>query len=421
MLIDFKITNYRSIKSPQTLSLLGGSGAELPQNLYEATIDGTKTIRLVQSTVIYGANAAGKSNIVGGLNFMRGFIVYSSKESQQGDEIPIEPFLFDHDNKEQPTELEITFTIGKTRYVYGFVIDRFRVYEEWLYTYPAGRIQKLFSRQYDKEKESYDWKFSPKFKGEKNSWKAQTRDNALFLSTAVQLNCEQLKPVFDYFKKDIIVISARETHISPMDSFLYSKTVEGKKELLKFLQLADATIQDFSIETETFSVDHPPFNILSEEIKDNLTNKHSGKEVIKKITLFHGDIALEMTEESDGTNKLFALAGLWCDVFLHGQVLVIDELNNSLHPILIKHLVELFSNPNINKHGAQLIFTTHDTSLLDAEIFRRDQIWFVEKDKNNATQLYPLLDFSPRKAEVIGKGYLQGRYGALPYIGNWGF
>ena len=131
------------------------------------------------------------------------------------------------------------------------------------------------------------------------------------------------------------------------------------------------------------------------------------------------EVLLSINDESGGTQQLFSLAGPLLDVLRRGLVLVIDELDTSLHPLLMRKLVQMFHDPAINSNNAQLIFSTHDTTILDSEIFRRDQIWFVEKDRTLQTRLYPLTDFSPRKDENFGRGYLQGRYGALAFIGEW--
>ena len=155
-------------------------------------------------------------------------------------------------------------------------------------------------------------------------------------------------------------------------------------------------------------------------LKNRIKKELEGKD-FTEINFVHPDAVLNFREESQGTQKLFAFAGNWDDALDNGKVIVVDELERSLHPLAVRFLVNLIANPETNPKNAQLIFSTHDTSLLDADIFRRDQIWFVEKDKEHSTQLYPLLDFSPRKDEAIGKGYLQGRYGALPYVGDWRF
>jgi len=185
------------------------------------------------------------------------------------------------------------------------------------------------------------------------------------------------------------------------------------------MSIADPSISDISSVTEKFSEDILPKN-MPDDIKEKIKAGYEGKDVLTKLEFTHPNNALlDLDEESHGTQKFFAYSGYWIDALENGKVVVVDELDNSLHPLAVRFLINLISDPEKNKNNSQLIFSTHDTSLLDSNIFRRDQIWFVEKDKHNATQLYSLLDFSPRKDEAIGRGYLQGRYGALPYIGDW--
>jgi AAA15 family ATPase/GTPase len=419
MLIEFRLSNYRSISSDQTLSLVAGIGAELPQNI--CALDSDPSLQLVRSAVMYGANAAGKSNLIRALYFMKMLVLVSAKESQQGEEIPVESFLFNKETREQPSQFEIIFSKDKVRYQYGFEVNKHRILEEWLYAYPAGKMQEWFSRKYDKETDRYTWKFSTRnFKGKKELWREATRGNALFLSTAVQLNNEQLLPVFNWFQKDLIVLPAF-AKISPEKSIEQSKTELGKERILKYVAIADPNICDISLETETFSEDKISKN-FPEDVKEKIKKQMVGKEIVTKIDfLYPENILLDIKDESHGAQKLFAIAGYWIDCLEQGKIIAVDEMDNSLHPLLVRFLIKLFFNPEINKNNSQLIFSTHDTSLLDDDLFRRDQIWFVEKDKHHATQLYPLLDFSPRKDEAIGKGYLQGRYGALPYIGEWRF
>ncbi len=417
MLIEFRLSNFRSIRDPQTLSMVAGSGTELPQNI--CVSDSDSNLQLVRSAVIYGANAAGKSNLIRALYFMRRHILFSATKTQQGDKIPVDSFLFDKKVCQQPSKFEITFSKDKVRYQYGFELDKNRILEEWLYAYPSGRVQQWFFRKYNKDTDNYSWKFSKFFTGKKKLWMDSTRSNALFLSTAVQLNNEQLFPVFSWFQKDLAVIPAFN-EVSFSRSIEQLKTAEGKKRILKYINIADPSISDISLAFEKFSEDKLSKK-LPDHIKEMLKVDLAGKEITNLEFIHPDNAALKLRDESHGIQKFLAFAGYWIDALENGKVLVVDELDNSLHPLSVRFLINLISNPEINKKNSQLIFSTHDTSLLDNDIFRRDQIWFVEKDKHNATQLYPLLDFSPRKDEAVGRGYLQGRYGALPYIGEWRF
>lgn len=421
MIIEFKVSNFRSINKKQTFSMVASSATELENNLCDS--DCEAKFRLVRAAVLYGANASGKSNLLRALFFMRNFIITSAKESQQGEKISLESFVFDKTSSSGPSEFEITFIKEKIRYQYGFVADSVRVYEEWLFVYPFNKAQKWFSRIYDEKLQEYSWSFSKFFK--KGKYINQlTRSNTLFLSNAVQLNNEQLAPVFDWFQKDLVLIdspSSKELTFEPTIEFL--KTKDGKKRLLKLMVAADASITDIKLDVKKIDENkiHFPSSMpqeVQEYIKKEIMNQESAI-----INFIHKDenLSLKFHFESEGTYRLFAYAGHWFEALDKGYTLVVDELDNSLHPLLVRFLVKLICDPEINKNNAQLIFSTHDTSLLDNELFRRDQIWFVEKDKANSTQLYSLLDFSPRKHEALERGYLQGRYGALPYIGGWDF
>ncbi|HAT1994490.1 ATP-binding protein [Legionella pneumophila serogroup 1] len=420
MLIEFNVSNFRSIYGKQTFSMVAGHGSELEENLITDASEGR--IRLVRAAVIYGANASGKSNLLSALAFMRMFVNKSAKESQHGEMIPIDSFLFDPNNFNKPSEFEITFIKNEVMYQYGFVLDVNQIFEEWLFAYPFGKAQRWFSRVYDTENKKYSWSFSKFFKGG-NQVKDLTLKNVLFLSNAVKLNNQQLIPVYDWFQNDLMLIDSANTRTFNFKASIeLLKTPEGKNELLKMMTTADPSIADIKLDLKKPN---------EEEIKLPSTmppeiQNYFKQEIMNKdhpiIHFSHAEnILLDLMEESDGTRRLLAFAGKWINAIKNGSVLIVDELDNSLHPLIVRFLVKLICNPETNKNNAQLIFSTHDTSLLDSDAFRRDQIWFVEKDELNSTRLYPLLEFSPRKHEAIGKGYLQGRYGALPYIGQWMF
>ncbi len=421
MLIELSIRNFRSFREKQTLKLTATASKELfENNTFEPPI---KSIpRLIRSAAIYGPNAAGKSNLIMAVSFMKRFVLSSAKESQEREPIPVTPFLFDRETSKKPTEFEMIFISEGVRYQYGFAVDKKRVVEEWLLAYPGNRPQRWFERTYDSTVGEYGWYFGSKFVGTKKLWRSATRDNALFLSTAIQLNNHQLKPVFNWFNSLKVfspkMIWSQEITI---DHCLESRS---KEKVLNFLKAADLSITDIELEEDEFSVDNLPKNfklLFGEEIIKELEG-----EKIWKVNFFHpatdnqGSIMLPIHEESDGTQKLFAYAGPWLEMLTEGRVFFIDEIDTSLHPYIIRFLLSLVHSPRSNENNGQVIFTTHDTSLLDPGIFRRDQIWFVEKDRYNASCLYPLSDFSPRKKEALRKGYMAGRYGAIPYVRDFG-
>ncbi|MBW2631653.1 MAG: ATP-binding protein [Deltaproteobacteria bacterium] len=417
MLIEFSVTNYRSFLSPQSLALTANTAAELQEeNSFVSPVSNLP--RLLRSAVVYGPNAAGKSNLIYAIAFMKSFVLSSAKESQEGEKIDAIPFLFNRQDSRDPSEFEVLFIQDNIRYQYGFAVNSERVTGEWLFAYPESRAQKWFERNYDPETQKDIWYFGPKFTGLRKVWQEATRGNALFLSTAIQLNNEQLKPVFNWFDRKLVVLD-QGTSISHGFSTSECENEEKKKKILKFMNAADPSITDISLEKKEFSMDHLPPD-MPQSIKEEIAKDFKGKKLtelfFKHPSSDNGeDVALDFDEESAGTRKLFAMAGPWLDVLDNGLVLFVDELDTSLHPLLVRFLLNLLHNPETNKHNAQLVFTTHDTTVLDQTLMRRDQVWFVEKDNENATDLYPLSDYKPRKGEALQKGYLYGRYGALPF------
>ncbi|MBC8413036.1 ATP-binding protein [bacterium] len=417
MLIEFNVTNYLSIREQTTLSLVKAKAQELEStNTFDSKAPATP--ELLRSSVLYGANAAGKSNFIKALKLMKQLVLSSASESQAGDRIPTTPFLLDEKSHNQPSEFEVTFVSQGVRYQYGFAVTQERVMEEWLLAYPKGRPQKWIERVYDTNSKTYAWGTMDKLSGKKQTWQDATRANALFLSTAIQLNNQQLIPVFKWFSSTLRVAGIGIW--SPGYSMELCENPETKNTIVEFLKTADLDIDDIELKKEKFDKNILPKDMPSEimnKIEEDLKDKPMFS--IKTIhSLSNGkNVLFDMKNESDGTQKIFALAGPWIDTLKKGYVLIIDELNDNLHPLMVRFLVEMFHCTKTNPNNAQLIFTTHDTSILNQEVFRRDQIWFSEKDKNQSSKLYPLTDFSPRKGvESLERGYLSGRYGALPYL-----
>lgn len=418
MLIEFTVKNYRSIRDEQTLSLVMGKGDEsVETNTFVPKAPAT--VPLLRSVAIYGANAAGKSNVMKALRAMSTLVTQSASRHEPGDELDVAPFLLDDHSASQPTEFEISFVAEGVRFQYGFAVTRKRVAEEWLLAFPNGRPQRWFGRQWDEGKQAYDWEMGSALTGQKQLWQESTRANALFLSTAALLNSQQLQPVYNWFKTTL-----RMTNVAgwnPAYTAAQCQNKDSHDRVLEFLRAADLDIKDVRVESERFSQKHFPAD-MPEELKAKWLEEFKDEEVFEVKTVHAkpggGSIEFPLSEESDGTKKLFAFSGPWLDVLKNGYVLLVDELHDNLHPKIVQFLVQLFHNPETNPNNAQLIFTTHDTSILDQDIFRRDQIWFCEKDDSQATTLYPLTDFSPRKGkrENLEAYYLAGRYGALPYL-----
>jgi len=422
MLIEFSVSNWRSLKETQALNLILAKGNELTEsNSFQPVAPATA--QLLRSAAVYGSNAAGKSNLLRAMRVMKGMVMDSAK-GQRGDAIPVVPFLLDSATEKAPTEFEVTFVAESVRYQYGFSATAERIQEEWLFAYPHGRAQKWLGRAWREGPEPgtgvYEWEKCNSLSGQKQLWQESTRQNALFLSTAVQLNSKQLQPVYDWFKYTLRM--ANVSGWSPSFTASLCKDTEQREKVMEFLRAADFNIQDVLVESEKMSAKHLPDD-MPDELKVTLLKDLMDSEVFDIKTVHRSSegrlITFGFEEESDGTQKFFAFAGPWLDALKNGYVLVIDELHDNLHPKMVRFLVQLFHNAETNPKNAQLVFTTHETSILNQDVFRRDQIWFCEKDAKQATRLYPLTDFSPKKGrENLEANYLAGRYGALPYLRN---
>jgi hypothetical protein len=413
MLIEFKVTNFRSINSTQTLSMVAAptKEANLRNNIFSSGIEDLQN--LVKSVAIYGANAAGKSNLIEAMDFVQDFVRDSAKESQDGEPIKnVVPFLLDKVNPNLPSEFELLFVADDILYEYGFALNNQQVIHEWLFTYPQSQAQRWFERIYDEETNEYNWDLNEqKLTARCQFWQETTRNNALFLSTAVMLNSTKLKPVLNWISKNLVVFTVK-THLSNFLTVDFCQDVDNKQKILEFLQAADLNIADFELEEHDLPDDLPA------KIREDLLKIPQKLNFLHSINETDDLIAFPIEFESEGTKRLFRFAGSLMDILENGKTLIIDELDNSLHPSIVRFMLEFIHNPKLNRHNAQIIFTTHDSSILDNSLLRRDQVWFVEKDKQQSTQLYPLTDFKPRPFESLQKGYLEGRYGALPFIGD---
>jgi hypothetical protein len=424
MLLEFSVANYRSIRERQTLSMASSAYfKEMEElNTFEAGT-GEKTPLLLRSAVLYGPNASGKSTLIQALDFMQDRVLHSQRESQVGDEIDTVPFKLSATSRASDSEFEISFVERGVRYEYGFRCNRQRFTEEWLYAYPQGRAQKWFHRVFDAEANKDGYKFSTLFEGERKrqDWKDLTRSNALFLSTAIQFNNEQLKPVFDWFQHRLRVVTST-ADLNTYYTIDLCRTQTEKAKVVEFMNSADLSIADILVRTTDFSPDVLP-KTISATAREDIVRRMSGK-ALTTLKFVHNDahteepIEFDEEEESDGTRALFAFAGPWLDVTENERVLVVDELDTSLHPLLVQHLVKQLHHTGTK---AQLIFTTHDTTLLSQKLLRRDQVWFMEKDASRGTQLYPLSKFSPRENEAVERGYLNGRYGGIPFLKDLDF
>lgn len=416
MLIEFRIKNFRSLRDEQELRLVASTDKSLLDTHAFGT--GLKAApHLLKSAVVYGANASGKSNLIKALQYMRGVVLESSALQPGQNFDRLHPFKLDATSASLPTEFEVTFILDGVRYQYGFAMNAQRIVSEQLLVYRAFKPQRWFERHFDAERGKDVYEFGPGLKGAKNLWEGATRPNALFLSVAVQLNSETLRPVFDWFANNLVIFN-EQSPLSPQFSVQMLKKEAQRKAICEFLQAADISIADIEVASKQAMVHTVHFDLTTGKREETASEQVVDEVKFHHITE-HGKAVFDLMDESSGTRNLLFLTGPILDILSKGLTLVVDELDTSLHTLLVQALVRLFHQPEINTGGAQLILTTHDTSLLDAYgLFRRDQVWFVEKQPDQSSSLYQLLDFSPRKNEALERGYLQGRYGALPFLQN---
>lgn len=414
MLLEFRTQNFRSLRDEQVLSLVASTDKSLLDS--HATDTGLKAAsHVLKSAVVYGANASGKSNLIKALQYMRGVVLESATLPPGQAFDRLQPFKLDAASASLPTSFEVTFLLEGVRYQYGFAMNAQRIVSEQLLVYKAFKPQRWFERHFDAQSGKDVYEFGPSLKGAKSVWEGATRPNALFLSMAVQLNSEALHPVFDWFANRLVIFN-EQSPLSPQFSLQMLKQDAQRKAIGEFLRAADISIADIEVATKQVKAHSIRFDLATGK-SDAEAGEHAVEEVKFHHITEHGKAVFDLLDESSGTRNLLFLTGPILDILNKGQTLVVDELDTSLHTLLVQALVRLFHRPEVNTGGAQLIFTTHDTSLLDAYgLFRRDQVWFVEKRPDQSSSLYPLLDFSPRKNEALERGYLQGRYGALPFL-----
>jgi AAA15 family ATPase/GTPase len=408
MLLRFRFSNFRSFRDEQELSLIAGPFTDLPEVVRHPA--GIKE-GVLPGAAIYGANASGKTNVIKAISFMASAVSLSHRGWSPDGPIPREPFITNEESKLEPSEFEADFLLAGVRHQYGFRIDSQFVLEEWLYVYPKGKKQTWFHRA-----RGTAIVFSNKMPGENRTIENLTRQNSLFLSAAAQNAHEALLPIFTWLSGMLFVIGNR-TAYRQHTAGLCSK-LDYMNEIARLVSNADLGIAKMSVE----DAEYPE---KTKELIEAVANilklpKEAAAETHQVIRLLHRlgntTVPFNLDQESDGTLAYLALLGPAVEALKKGAPLLIDELDASLHPLLAIQLIRLFNTPSSNPKGAQLIFNTHDTNLLSSGVLRRDQIWFTEKGNDATSHLYPLSDFKPRRQENLQNGYLQGRYGAIPFI-----
>ncbi|WP_252250675.1 ATP-binding protein [Clostridium sp. ZBS13] len=397
MLIQFNFKNFKSFKDDTSLDMTATSITEHPYNLINYGDE-----KYIKSAAIYGANASGKSSVLEAFKFMQNWILFSFKESAENKNIPIKRFAFDSESLKEPAEFEVFLKFNNNEYQYGFSLDNKKIHDEWLYLkkpHSKDKYITLFERS-DGEIDCN----SKLLEGAKN-FIPMVEDKTLFISIISNAKIPYAKDVFDWFLAPVIDYGDIKSESNLKENALmFIQSGKYENELVKFLNSIDINIDGIIVEKPETENDEP--KIYTKHLMNN-------KKTYYKMPL---------SEESSGTQKMFALF-----YYLHvalelGMPIFIDELDAKLHPLLLRYILIMFHDENINKNGAQLIYVTHDNYTLTRDIFRRDQIWFVEKDSNSVSHLYSLAEYKTeddkkvRKDASYNKDYLLGKYGSVPIL-----
>jgi AAA15 family ATPase/GTPase len=419
MLLEFSVGNFLSFKTKTTLSLAATSIKEhIDTNIFS-----TQRLDLLKGAVVYGANASGKSNFIRAMSTMRRLVIQSFDQSS-ADELDVTPFLLSTETEKAPSFFEAIFIIDNIRYRYGFEVNNKQVHAEWLFEAPKNAEKPMFLREYDGIEVMKNFPEGKDLEG-------RTRDNALFLTVTDQFNGKIAKKIMLWFNNFITISGlTHEGYKGVTFGMLENKQTSPK--LLNFYKKLDMGFDDISINKKPFDPKELPKDMPEGFVKQLITDLEGAfkidiKTIHKKYNNENkivGHVEFDMrNQESSGTNKIFNISGPVFDVLNDGGVLVIDELDASLHPLLTLAVTRLFNSKQFNPNNAQLIFATHDTNLLHYGNYRRDQIYFIEKDQFGASDMYSLVEYKEegktiRKDRSFEKDYIEGRYGAIPFIGN---
>ena len=415
MLIQFSVKNYRSFKDVAVLSMTPSSDVQKNENVSELE----NGERVLNTIAIYGANASGKTNLLKA--FTTAILLVKRSNLLQVDEKlnEIVPFIFDEETAKEPSIFEFIFISNAKKYLYGFSATQTEIVNEYLYEYLTSKPSKIFERQ----NEVYT--FTQAMNKQLRPIVNRNTKNKLFLASATAWNNTITEPAYKWFSDSINTFTDYEALPNlAFSRFEGSECKDNMEFALNLLKSSDINIDEFTIESSEMSDEEltqlfGPFLPLIKK-SGNMAGQKKTVNMKHRVEDEEGNIRtylLNLNEESRGTANIFYLAPVLCQALKCGETLIIDEIERSLHPILVEKLVALFNDPLINKQHAQLIFNTHNINLLSLDIFRRDQIYFVEKDaKKGSSELYSLDEFSVRKNENIQKGYMLGRFGGIPKV-----
>lgn len=415
MLIEFSVTNFRSFREKQTFSMVAAPRLRKRENVFKPAVKGEKLPDLLKVAAIYGPNASGKSNLVKALDVVRE--VASRQPSAQPVPLPVAPFRFDSQLRLSPSRIELHFVYAEQRYQFELALTRDRIVEERLTAFPVGKETMLYERLYEASGETY--KFGGSLEGGNGLhevWRNSTSPQVLFIAQAVANSSEeltQLRLPFRWLQKGLMVLPGSMESWANSSQKLAEEHPVFAEEISTFLQDVDVPVTQIRFD----QIKSTSFGTQQGLLGASINSKPKSKMVLVHQTSL-GEGEFEFNDESEGTKNLI---GFWLPWSVHSQsgrakenfTLVVDEFDSSLHPEIVKSLVDKHLKSDTS---AQLIFTTHDTHLMDTKLLRRDQFWLTERDANGATQLRSIHDFEGREGEDLEKRYYEGRYRALPII-----
>jgi AAA15 family ATPase/GTPase len=423
MLIQFSVKNFKTFKDKATLNLVASNydKSDLEDNVLEIK---NYPYKVLKSAVIYGANASGKTKFIDAFAFMRWFIKSSSTKTQEGDSIPVESFKLNTETENSPTEFEIIFLLNECQYRYGFEVNKEKIISEWLFQKKLNLKPKeieLFYREDNKIDFHKSFKKIEKLEKEGGI----IRDNALVLSVSNQFKVLEVIDIMKYFNNLFFLLGNEPNHYKAFSLNAISEKTKVGNKILETLKKFDIGINDIDIREINIENDlHIPKEMKKKY--DELKKKNKEFTIVeahslhKKYDNDYNFITNEVfefdEEESAGTQKLLAVLGPIFDSLIRGELIFIDELDSRLHPNIVSHLIKLFNSKETNPNNAQLVFNTHNTNLLNENLFRRDQIWFTQKNRYGEAKLYSLNEIKIRKEENFELNYLEGKYGGTPFI-----
>ncbi len=380
--------------------------------------------RLLKSAVVYGANASGKTKLIDALAFMRWFVVNSSTKTQEGDQIDVDSFKLNTETEKAPSEFELIFLIDECQYRYGFEADNFSIKSEWLYQKKLNLKPKEIELFY---REGLEIDFHKSFQKMKRVTKDADdilRENALILSLSNQFKVKEAKEILNFFKSIGFLLGNEPDRYEKFSLNEIFEETELGLNIIETIKRFDIGISDINVKEIKSSDGVRGSKEIQEKIEEIIKKNDSilidTESVHRKFDSNYNFVANEVfgfaDMESAGTQKLLAILGPIFDSLSEGKTIFIDELDSRLHPNIVSHLIKLFNSKENNPKNAQLIFNTHNSNLLNENIFRRDQIWFCQKNRYGEASLFSLTEIKVRKEENFEEKYLEGRYGGVPFI-----